>query len=57
MKTREELAGLIEKIAKPDSPVGFDALYVHAIILDKLSEIERRLDRLENTGVSEAKST
>ena len=54
MKTREELTGLIEKIAKPDSPVGIDALYVHALILDKLAEIEERLARLENEKESRA---
>ena len=47
MKTKAELQPLIEKIKSPDSPVGMDAVYVHALILDKLAAIERRLDALE----------
>ena len=48
MKTREELKQIIDQIAKPDSPVGMDALYVHAVIVDRLNEICARLDRLES---------
>jgi hypothetical protein len=47
MKTKAELQPLIEKIKSADSPVGMDAVYVHALILDKLAAIERRLDALE----------
>jgi hypothetical protein len=47
MKTKSEVQPLIEKIADPKSPVGMDAVYVHALILDKLLQIERRLDELE----------
>ena len=47
MKTREELQGLIEAIASDQSPVGMDAVYVHALILDKLQQIEQRLEALE----------
>lgn len=47
MKDKAELADIIARIAKADSPVGMDALYVHALILDKLEQIESRLDRLE----------
>jgi hypothetical protein len=47
MKTKAELQPLIDKIASPDSPVGMDAVYVHALILEKLTEIEARLARLE----------
>ena len=36
MKTKDELQPLIELIASADSPVGMDAVYVHALILDKL---------------------
>ena len=31
----------------PDSPVGIDAKKTHIIIINKLVEIEKRLDRLE----------
>ena len=47
MKTKSELQPIIELIAKPDSPVGMDAVYVHAVILDKLEQIESRLTALE----------
>lgn len=47
MKTKSELEPIIELIRSAESPVGMDAVYVHALILDKLTEIERRLDRLE----------
>ena len=50
MKTREELQDVIRLISSEDSPVGMDAVYVHAVILDKLSRIEQRLDRLEGSG-------
>jgi hypothetical protein len=47
MKTKDALEPIIRQIASPDSPVGMDAVYVHALILDKLTAIERRLERLE----------
>ena len=47
MKSKDELRDLIERIASEDSPVGMDAVYVHALILDKLTRIEERLDKLE----------
>lgn len=47
MKTKDELLDLIKKIAADDSPVGMDAVYVHALILDKLEQIEARLKALE----------
>ncbi len=38
----------IEKvITSKDSPVGIDAKKTHVIIINKLVEIEKRLDRLE----------
>lgn len=47
MKPKSELKDVIDKIASADSPVGMDAVYVHALILDKLSQIEKRLEALE----------
>ena len=47
MKTKDELQAIIDKIASDKSPVGMDAVYVHALILDKLEQIESRLARLE----------
>ena len=34
-------------IANPDSPVGIDAKKTHIIIINKLIEIEKRLEKLE----------
>ena len=47
MKSKEQLQPLIEQIASDASPVGMDAVYVHALILDKLAAIEERLEALE----------
>ena len=47
MKAKSELESIIREIAAADSPVGMDAVYVHALILDRLDEIARRLDALE----------
>ena len=48
MKSRDELQQIIREIASDESPVGMDAIYVHALILDKLGRIEERLNRLES---------
>lgn len=34
-------------ITNPDSPVGIDAKKTHIIIINKLIEIEKRLEKLE----------
>lgn len=47
MKSKDELQPIIDKIASDKSPVGMDAVYVHALILDKLAEIEKRLTKIE----------
>ena len=52
MKTKDELQSIIDQIASDLSPVGMDAVYVHAVILDKLMQIEQRLDRLEAQSAS-----
>ena len=49
MKRKEELQALIAQISSADSPVGMDAVYVHAVILDKLAQITTRLEALEQT--------
>ena len=53
VKPKDELLELIAKIASQDSPVGMDAVYVHALILDKLAQLDAKIDTLEQT-VSEA---
>ena len=55
MKPKAELESLIAQIASAESPVGMDAVYVHALILDKLAAIEDRLDRIEAAAPSSAK--
>ncbi len=47
MKDKEELTELIAQIASENSPVGMDAVYVHALILDKLQQIDERLAAVE----------
>ncbi len=46
-RTKEEYKETIEKISLPQSPVGIDAQYTHAIIIEYLRDISHRLDRLE----------
>lgn len=47
MKQKNELQEIIDQIASADSPVGMDAVYVHALILDQLTKLDQRLERLE----------
>ena len=47
MRPKIELEEIIDQIASSQSPVGMDAVYVHALILDKLQAIEDRLIHLE----------
>lgn len=46
-KPKGEYQALIEHISLPDSPVGIDAQFTHAIIIDYLQQINARLMRLE----------
>ena len=49
MEISEEEFNDIEKlIDSKDSPVGIDAKKTHVIIIHKLMEIEKRLEKLEN---------
>jgi len=54
MKSEEELGSIIEKIASDKSPVGMNAVYVHALIIDKLNQIEKRLTQLEESSKSDS---
>lgn len=47
MKSKNELQPIIDVIAAADSPVGMDAVYVHALILDKLRSLCERLELVE----------
>jgi len=46
-KSKEQYASVIEKIKSENSAVGIDAQYTHAIIIDYLQQIIRRLNALE----------
>ncbi|MFQ5633376.1 MAG: hypothetical protein ACE5I1_31810 [bacterium] len=50
-KSREDYEDLIEKISQKDSPVGIDAQYTHAIIIEYLRQIDMRLSRLEDRSI------
>ena len=46
-KSKKEFEEIISKISLPDSPVGIDAQYTHAIIITYLQQIFQRLDHIE----------
>lgn len=45
---KEEFDRIAAEIRMEGSPVGFDALKTHVMILHKLGQIEERLTRLES---------
>jgi hypothetical protein len=45
--SKADLDSLVQHISLPDSPVGIDAQYTHAIIITYLQQIAARLDHLE----------
>jgi hypothetical protein len=45
--SKADLADLVDHISLPDSPVGIDAQYTHAIIITYLQQLAARLDHLE----------
>ena len=47
-KTKDEYAEIIGHINHPDSPVGIDAQFTHAIIIAFLQQISNRLDGIES---------
>jgi hypothetical protein len=46
-KSKADYRDLIAQISLPESPVGIDAQYTHAIIIDFLRQISDRLDAIE----------
>ncbi|HBO96800.1 MAG TPA: hypothetical protein DE315_01680 [Candidatus Omnitrophica bacterium] len=46
-RSKEQYESIIAKINSPNSAVGIDAQYTHAIIITYLQQITRRLDALE----------
>ena len=55
-KSKADYTDLIEHISLPDSPVGIDAQLTHAIIIDYLQQIDRRLKKLESIVAQQANS-
>ena len=47
-KTKDDYADLIGHFSLPESPVGIDAQFTHAIIIDFLKQISNRLDDIES---------
>ncbi len=47
-KTKDDYADLIGHISLPESPVGIDAQFTHAIIIAFLKQISNRLDDIES---------
>ena len=47
LKSKADYAQLIEHIDAPGSPVGIDTQLTHAIIIDYLQQIAKRLERIE----------
>ncbi len=46
-KPRESFQPLIDQLSSPDSPVGIDAKYTHAVIIDYLRQITAKLESME----------
>lgn len=46
-KPKESFEDLIKQLSSPDSPVGIDAKYTHAVIIDYLRQITQRLESIE----------
>ena len=46
-KPKQDFDELIAKLSSPDSPVGIDAKYTHAVIIDYLRQISARLQTVE----------
>ena len=45
---KEEYSEIVDRISLPDSPVGIDAQYTHAIIITYLQQISDRLKNIES---------
>ncbi len=57
-RPKDEYKEIIDLISLPNSPVGIDAQYTHAIVITylkqislKLDELEARLKKLESKGL------
>ena len=48
LKTKDDYADIIGHISLPESPVGIDAQFTHAIIIEYLQQISGRLADIES---------
>ncbi len=46
-KSLDELDDVVQKLRSENSPVGIDAVYTHAVIIDFLRQLSARLDAIE----------
>ncbi len=46
-KSIEELDDVVAKLRSENSPVGIDAVYTHAVIIDFLRQLSSRIDAIE----------
>lgn len=46
-KSKKQYRDIVKRISLPNSPVGIDAQYTHAIIITYLRQITKRLEKLE----------
>ena len=47
METQEEVKEIMDKIKNPSTAVGIDPVYVHAIVINRLTRIECKLKEIE----------
>ena len=45
--SKRKYKDIVKRISLPNSPVGIDAQYTHAIIITYLRQITKRLEKLE----------
>ena len=48
METQEEVKEIMDQIKNPSTAVGIDPVYVHAVILSRLTRIEEKIKELEH---------
>ena len=55
-KSKDEYTEIVDRISLPNSPVGIDAQYTHAIIITYLRQIMARVEKLESILAASKKS-
>ena len=54
-KPREVYREIMAQLSSPDSPVGIDVQYTHAVIIDYLQQIAARVDAIEQRMAEQQK--